>query len=283
MKILVTGARGQLGYDICRVLAARGVPHRGIDIEELDLTNGQAVQVYLNEYRPDALIHCASFTAVDKAEDDAARCYAINADATRSLAKCCADLGAKMLYISTDYVFAGDGTQPHTEDEPAQPLSVYGKSKLMGEEYVRELLPAHFIVRISWLFGINGSNFVRTMLRLSQTKSEISVVNDQIGSPTYSYDLAHLLCDIILTDRYGTYHASNEGFCSWAEFAAEIMRVSGSDTEIRPIPSDEYPTRATRPHNSRLDKSRLKEAGFTPLPHWKDALLRYLNELSSLQ
>ena len=183
-----------------------------------------------------------------------------------------------MLYLSTDYVFSGSGTHFHTVDEPCEPLSVYGKSKLMGEQAVRELLSSHFIVRISWLFGINGANFVRTMLRLCETKTEISVVNDQIGSPTYSYDVAHLLCDMIVTDRFGTYHATNEGYCSWAEFAEAIMQLSNKTTRIHPIPSSEYPSRAARPLNSRMNKDELDKNGFERLPHWKDALSRFLKE-----
>ena len=281
MKILVTGVKGQLGYDVCRVLSARKIEHRGIDIEELDLTDRAAVEAYLQSYRPDGVIHCAAYTAVDLAESNPDACFAVNGTAAEYLAAACAQAGAKMIYISTDYVFSGEGTHFHPVDEPTAPLSVYGKSKAAGEEAVRRLLDAHFIVRISWLFGVNGKNFVRTMISLSKTRDTLSVVDDQIGSPTYSYDLAHLLCDMIVTDRYGTYHASGEGVCSWAEFAAEIMRLCRRNTAVKPIPTCDYPTPATRPKNSRLDKSRLTQNGFALLPHWKDALARYLDEIQN--
>ena len=208
----------------------------------------------------------------------------MNADGTLHLARAAAALGAKFLYVSTDYVFPGDGDAFYEPADPVGPLSVYGRSKQLGEEHVRRTLNEHFIVRTSWVFGVNGKNFVKTMLRLAETKEEISVVCDQIGSPTYTYDLARLLCDMIVTDRYGTYHATNEGVCSWAEFAAEIMRQSRKETRIRPIPAAQYPTRATRPRNSRLSKDKLTENGFSRLPDWKDALARFLkeNEAASL-
>ena len=279
MKILVTGVNGQLGYDVCRILSDRGMEHRGVDVADFDLTDPAAVQGYLAAYRPDAVIHCAAYTAVDQGEDDPARMLAVNADGTRFLAEAAAQLGAKLLFVSTDYVFAGNGTTPYRPEDPTAPLSAYGHSKVLGEEAVRSLLPTHFIVRTSWVFGINGNNFVKTMLRLAQTRDELTVVCDQIGSPTYSYDLAGLLCDMIASDRFGTYHATNEGLCSWAEFAAEIMRQSGKKTVIRPIPAAEYPSRAKRPYNSRLSKDKLTENGFLRLPDWKDALSRFLKEI----
>ena len=282
MKILVTGANGQLGYDVCRILSARGINHCGVDLSDFDITDCAAVEAYLSDSRPDAVIHCSAYTAVDLAEDDSARCFAVNADGTLHLARAAAALGAKFLYVSTDYVFPGNGEVFYEPDDPTGPLSVYGRSKQLGETYVRKTLDEHFIVRISWTFGINGKNFVKTMLRLAETKSELSVVCDQIGSPTYTYDLARLLCDMIVTDRYGTYHATNEGVCSWAEFAAEIMRQSRKETRIRPIPSSQYPTRAIRPLNSRLSKDKLTENGFFRLPDWKDALARFLKENEAL-
>lgn len=279
MKILVTGVKGQLGYDVCRVLDARGIENRGVDIEDFDITDKNAVNNYILAYRPDAIIHCSAYTAVDKAEDDEERCTNVNANGPANIAAAAVAVGAKMMYISTDYVFPGTGESFYTPEDATGPLSVYGKTKLMGENAVREATPRHFIVRISWVFGKNGGNFVKTMLRLAETKTDLNVVADQIGSPTYTYDLSLLLCDMILTDRFGTYHATNEGVCSWAEFAAEIMRQAEKKTEIHPIPSSQYPTRASRPLNSRMSKDKLVKNGFSRLPDWKDALSRYLAEL----
>lgn len=279
MKILVTGVKGQLGYDICRILTERGIENRGVDIEDFDVTDEAAVNNYIKDYAPTAVIHCSAFTAVDRAEDEIELCTRVNADGTRNIAKAAEAIGAKLMYISTDYVFPGTGEQFYEPDDSTGPLSVYGKTKLLGEEAVRSTTNRHFIVRISWVFGINGNNFIKTMLRLSETKTDLNVVCDQIGSPTYTYDLSHLLCDMIVTERYGTYHATNEGVCSWAEFAAEIMQAAGKSTVIHPIPTSEYPTRASRPLNSRMSKDKLEENGFSRLPHWKDALKRYLKEL----
>lgn len=279
MKVLVTGAKGQLGYDVCRVLAARGIEHRGVDVCDFDITDSREVLRFVSEYRPTAIVHCAGYTAVDRAEEEAARCFLINADGAANLAHAAKAVDAKMLYISTDYVFSGKGDSHHEVDEPTEPLSVYGKSKLLGENYVKNTLPRYFIVRISWLFGINGANFVRTMLDLSKTRSELRVVCDQIGSPTYSLDLAQLLCDMIASEKYGIYHATNDGICSWAEFASTILQLAGRDTRITPVSTEEYPTKAVRPRNSRLSKQSLSDAGFSTLPHWQDALERYLAEL----
>lgn len=280
MKILVTGVNGQLGYDVCRILTARGIENIGVDINDFDITDAKATRAYLLKAAPDAIIHCSAFTAVDRAEDETELCERVNVDGTENIANVAKELGAKMMYISTDYVFPGTGEQFYSVNDATAPLSVYGKTKLGGENVVRALLNEHFIVRISWVFGINGKNFVRTMLRLAETKDEISVVCDQIGSPTYTYDLAILLCDMIVTDKYGTYHATNEGICSWHEFASEIMRLAGKSTVVHPITSDQYPARAPRPLNSRMSKDALEAAGFARLPHWKDALARYLEELS---
>lgn len=283
MKILVTGVKGQLGYDLCRMLNARGIENRGVDIEDFDITDRGATLRYITDYKPDAIIHCSAFTAVDRAEDEVELCTRVNAEGPANIAAAAKLLGAKMMYISTDYVFPGTGTEAYCPEDPTGPLSVYGKTKLMGEEAVRMHCENHFIVRISWVFGINGNNFVKTMLRLSQTRTDLNVVCDQIGSPTYTYDLARLLCDMIVTDRFGTYHATNEGLCSWAEFAAEIMRLSGKQTVIHPIPTSEYPTRAVRPLNSRMSKDKLEENGFMRLPTWQDALSRYLEELNAAE
>lgn len=278
MKILVTGAGGQLGYDVCKVLAARGVEHRGVDIQDFDITDAAATRTYIVEYGPDAVIHCSAWTAVDRAEDEPERCRAVNVDGTRNIAAACREIGAKLLYISTDYVFSGAGERFYEPEDPTGPLSVYGETKLGGEQAVRELLNRWFIVRISWVFGKNGKNFVRTMLGLAETRTEVNVVRDQVGSPTYTVDLAPLLCDMIATEQYGVYHATNEGVCSWAEFAREIFRLAGKDVRVNAIPTSEYPTRAVRPLNSRMSKDKLEQMGFVRLPGWQDALERYLRQ-----
>ena len=283
MKILVTGVKGQLGYDLCRILSDRGIEHLGADIEDFDITDAKATEAFITAYHPDAIIHCSAYTAVDRAEDDVELCTRVNAEGPANIAAVAKQLGAKMMYISTDYVFPGTGETAYSPEDPTGPLSVYGKTKLKGEEAVRAASDRHFIVRISWVFGINGNNFVKTMLRLAETRTDLNVVADQIGSPTYTYDLSRLLCDMIVTDKFGTYHATNEGLCSWAEFAAEIMRLGGKSTAIHPIPTAEYPTRAVRPLNSRMSKDKLEENGFCRLPHWKDALARYLDELNQAQ
>jgi len=279
MKVLVTGVNGQLGYDVCKVLAVRKIEHRGVDIGDIDITDAQAVREQVTAYHPDAVIHCAAWTAVDRAEDEPEKCRAVNVNGTRNIAAACRETGAKLLYVSTDYVFPGTGEQFYEPDDPTGPLSVYGKTKLGGELAVQELLERYFIVRTSWVFGRNGNNFVKTMLRLAETKTEVNVVCDQMGSPTYTADLAPLLCDMIVTDKYGVYHATNEGICTWAEFAQEIFRQTGKDVRVNAIPTSEYSTRAVRPLNSRMSKEKLTEAGFKRLPAWQDALRRYLKEL----
>ncbi|HEX2946570.1 MAG TPA: dTDP-4-dehydrorhamnose reductase [Clostridia bacterium] len=279
MKILVTGYKGQLGYEVVKVLEQRGIDCLGADIEQFDITDREAVNTYVKGYRPDAVIHCSAYTAVDKAEDEEKLCEAVNAEGTRNIALVCRELDAKMIYISSDYVFPGTGNGESEVNDPIGPLNVYGITKFAGELVVREMLPKHFIVRISWLFGLNGKNFIRTMLRLGKELSEVKVVCDQIGSPTYTADIARLLCDMAVTDKYGTYHATNEGFCSWAEFAEEIFLQAGYETKVNHIPTSEYPAKARRPMNSRLSKKSLDEAGFMRLPAWKDALERYLKEL----
>lgn len=278
MKVLLTGARGQLGCDVMKVLTARDLPHLGLGKAECDVTNGDAVRQCLTVYGPDVVIHCAAYTAVDRAEDEEELCRTVNVRGTENVAHACAELGAKMLYLSTDYIFPGNGETPFETDDPTGPLNAYGRSKLGGEKAVREALDRYFIVRISWVFGKYGKNFVKTMLRLGREKSFVKVVEDQVGSPTYTADLAPLLCDMIATDKYGIYHATNEGTSSWAEFAAEIFRQMGSTASVVPIPSGEYPVRAARPLNSRLSKRSLDEAGFRRLPAWQDALKRFLEE-----
>ncbi len=279
MKILVTGVGGQLGYDVCKVLTARGIENKGADLADFDITDADATRDAIVRYRPDAVIHCSAWTAVDKAEDEPDRVRAVNVEGPRNIAAVCREIGAKMLYPSTDYVFPGTGEHFYEPDDPTGPLSVYGSTKLGGENAIKELLDCYFIVRISWVFGIHGSNFVKTMLRLAESRKEVNVVCDQIGSPTYTADLAELLCDMIITEKYGTYHATNEGICSWAEFAQTIFDMAGKPVKVNPILSSEYPTRATRPLNSRMSKEKLTAMGYHRLPSWQDALARYLKEL----
>lgn len=283
MKLLVTGTKGQLGYDVCKVLSARGIEHRGVDIEDFDITNVQATHDYIAAYRPDGVIHCSAWTAVDRAEDELEKVRAVNAEGPRNIASVCKEIGAKLVYISTDYVFPGTGDRFYEPDDPTGPLGAYGVTKLEGERAVQALLERYFIVRVSWVFGKNGSNFIKTMLRLAETKSELNVVCDQIGSPTYTADLAPLLCDMVESEKYGVYHATNEGICSWAEFAEEIFRLSGKDVKVNPVPTSEYPTRAVRPLNSRMSKAKLEAMGFSRLPDWHDALVRYLRELEGAE
>lgn len=280
MRILVTGASGQLGYDVERELERRGIEHLGTSSRELDITDREAVERLMAAYRPDAAIHCAAYTKVDLAEDEPERCWAVNADGTRNLAAACREIGAKMLYISTDYVFPGTGERSYETGDPTGPVNTYGRSKLAGELAVQSLSEKYFIVRISWVFGKNGNNFVKTMLRLAETKAELSVVCDQIGSPTYTADLAPLLCDMVQTERYGVYHATNEGTCAWSEFAEAIFELAGRQVVVHPIPTSAYPTRAARPLNSRMSKECLHSNGFQELPEWKNALARYLKEIT---
>lgn len=280
MRILVTGASGQLGYDVERELERRGIEHLGTSSRELDITDREAVERLMAAYRPDAAIHCAAYTKVDLAEDEPERCWAVNADGTRNMAAACRKTGAKLLYISTDYVFPGTGERSYETGDPTGPVNTYGRSKLAGELAVQSLLEKYFIVRISWVFGKNGNNFVKTMLRLAETKAELSVVCDQIGSPTYTADLAPLLCDMVQTERYGVYHATNEGTCAWSEFAEAIFELAGRQVVVHPISTSAYPTRAARPLNSRMSKECLHSNGFQELPEWKNALARYLKEIT---
>ena len=304
MKIFVTGVAGQLGHDVMNELAARG--HEGVGGDllpqyagiadgsavtrapyvPLDITDGEAVSRVLSEVKPDAVIHCAAWTAVDLAEDEDKRdkVRAINADGTRHIAQACKALGCKLMYISTDYVFDGQGETPWQPDcTDYAPLNVYGQTKLEGELAVRELVERFFIVRIAWVFGLSGKNFIRTMLRLGETHASVRVVCDQIGTPTYTLDLARLLVNMIETEKYGVYHATNGGgYISWADFAQEIFRQAGMATQVVPVTTAEYGlSKAARPFNSRLDKTKLVESGFEPLPDWRDALGRYLAALQA--
>ena len=303
MKVLVTGVAGQLGHDVMNELHRRGQEGVGSDVAPvysgaadgspvtampyvpLDITDSAAVERVLERERPDAVIHCAAWTAVDAAEEpeNLDKVTAVNAAGTRHMAAVCGRLGCKLMYISTDYVFDGQEEQPWTPDCTAYaPLNVYGRTKLDGELAVQGLTERFFIVRIAWVFGVNGKNFIRTMLRLGKTHDTLRVVNDQIGTPTYTLDLARLLVDMIETEKYGIYHATNEGgYISWAEFAREIFRQAGMNhVTVQPVTTAEYGlSRAARPFNSRLDKRKLQEAGFTPLPDWRDALARYLREI----
>jgi dTDP-4-dehydrorhamnose reductase len=279
MKVLVTGYSGQLGYDVVREGKARGYEMYGTSSHDLDIKDKHGVYTYVAKLKPDVIIHCAAFTGVDKAEDDQEACYEVNVDGTKNLAEIAKEIGAKFLYISTDYVFDGKGNEPFSEMDEPNPIGYYGITKLKGEKVVQSLLTEWFIVRISWVFGINGNNFVKTMLRLSETKNELNVVGDQKGSPTYTPDLSRILIDMIETESYGIYHASNEGFCSWAEFAEEIFKQAGKRVIVNDIATDEYPTRAVRPKNSKMSKQKLVNNGFNKLPSWQDAVGQYLIEL----
>lgn len=280
MKILVTGAKGQLGTDLMNELAKRGLEGMGVDVEEMDITDADACRRVISASGADAVIHCAAYTAVDAAEDNVELCRRINGEGTRNVAQACRDAGIKLMYISTDYVFDGQGTRPWEPDDERHPLNVYGLTKYEGELAVEELTDKYFTVRIAWVFGAAGKNFIKTMLRLGKERGAVSVVDDQVGSPTYTYDLARLLVDMIQTDRYGRYHATNEGLCSWYEFAVEIFRQAGmDDVKVTPVSSSEFPAKAVRPSNSRMSKEKLTENGFELLPSWQDALSRYLGEI----
>lgn len=280
--ILVTGSTGQLGKDIILKLEELNIPYIGIN-STIDITTN-AITDFILEKKPTSVIHCAAYTAVDKAESEQAQCEKVNAVGTENIVKACKKIDAKMIYISTDYVFSGEGEEPFLPNHKKSPQNVYGQSKLKGELSVINNIDKYFIVRISWVFGANGNNFVKTMLRLGAEKDELSVVCDQVGSPTYTKDLAILLCEMIHTEKYGIYHATNEGFCSWSEFAKEIMKKAGLDCKVNPITTENYQTLAKRPLNSRLDKSMLINNGFNLLPNWKEALDRYLKkELEGLK
>ena len=280
MKVFVTGVKGQLGYDVVNELEKRGHTAIGVDIDELDITDAAAVEAMLTEVKPDAVIHCAAWTAVDAAEDNIEKCRLVNAGGTENIAKVCKALDCKMMYISTDYIFDGEGTRPWEPDDPVTtPLNVYGLTKYEGEEAVRKTVEKFFIVRIAWVFG-KGKNFIKTMINLGKTHDHLTVVNDQVGTPTYTYDLARLLVDMIETDKYGNYHATNEGgYITWYDFACEIFRQAGIEVDVAPVSSDQYPAKAKRPSNSRMSKQKLVDNGFELLPTWQDALGRYLKTI----
>ena len=303
MKVLVTGVAGQLGHDVMNELHKRGYEGVGSDIApkysgaddgtavtkmdyvQMDITNSQEVTETIKKVNPDVVVHCAAWTAVDLAEEseNKEKVMAINVGGTENIAKVCKELDCKMVYISTDYVFDGYGTRPWEEDcKDYAPLNVYGESKLMGEKVVSLNLEKYFIVRIAWVFGVNGNNFIKTMLNVGKKFDTLKVVNDQIGTPTYTYDLSRLLVDMIETDKYGYYHATNEGgYISWYDFACEIFKQAGYKTKVNPVTTEEYGvSKARRPFNSRLNKTKLVDNGFTPLPDWKDALSRYLKEIA---
>lgn len=281
MKVLVTGVKGQLGHDVMNELAKRGYEGVGVDVEEMDITDAQAVDRVIREADVDKVVHCAAWTAVDAAEDNVEMCRKVNAYGTENIAKVCADMDIPMLYLSTDYVFDGEGERPWEPDDPvSSPLNVYGQTKYEGEQAIEKLLDKYYIVRIAWVFGINGNNFIKTMLRLGETHDTLTVVNDQVGTPTYTYDLARLLVDMLEKDAYGKYHVTNEGgYITWYEFAKEIFAQAGMNVTVVPVTSDQFPAKAKRPHNSRLNKKKLEENGFEPLPAWQDALKRYLEEI----
>ena len=276
MKVLVTGANGQLGQDVIRELKEQHIECLGTTRDMLDLTDEHSVHRLIIEYSPDIVVHCAAYTAVDKAEDEIELCRKVNVDGTKYVVDACKVIDAKLMYISTDYVFSGKGTSFYQINDEKGPINVYGQSKLDGEKIVKQYLDKYFIVRISWVFGIHGNNFVKTMLRLGESHSILRVVDDQIGSPTYTEDLSRLLVSMIQTDKYGIYQAHNEGVCSWAEFARTIFKLANMNVTVESIPSYEYPTKAIRPLNSRMDTSKLKKNGFYLLPVWEDALKRYI-------
>ena len=301
-KILVTGVNGQLGYDVVLELNKRGYEAIGVDREKMDLTNSEDIKNVIYDVKPHGIIHCAAYTAVDAAEDNIELCERVNALAVKEIATYAKDLDIPMIYISTDYVFNGmkginqnnvdevaymiEGNNickeyylEYTEEDKVNPINVYGRTKYEGEMYVRDILDKYYIVRISWVFGENGNNFIDTMLRLSKDRDELNVIDDQVGSPTYTKDLAPLLVDMLESDRYGTYHATNDGYCSWYEFAKEIFDVAGVDIKVNPITTNMYPTKAKRPFNSKMSKNKLIKNEFKMLRHWKDALKDYINNV----
>ena len=287
LKILVTGVKGQLGYDCCRILAKEGYKNvLGIDKDELDITDEKAVWAFILDYKPDVIMHNAAWTAVDKAEEFIDLVYKVNVNGPEYIAKAAKEVGAKMFYISTDYVFDGKGTTPFEVNDPKNGLSIYGKSKSEGEDKVRANTNKYFILRTSWVFGINGNNYIKTMLKLSKMKDELNIVCDQIGSPTYTYDLATMMVKMMESEKYGIYHVTNDGFTSWCDFTKYIYEVKGiTNVKVNPITTEEYlkmnPNQARRPLNSRLSKQSLVDAGFGLLPSWKDATERFLKELGN--
>lgn len=281
MRALVTGVKGQLGYDVMNELAKRGYEGVGVDVEEMDITDAAAVDRVIKESKVDKVVHCAAWTAVDAAEDNVEMCRKVNALGTENIAKVCKELDIPMIYFSTDYVFDGKGTRPWEPDDPVvEPLNVYGLTKYEGEQAVEKYLDKYYIVRIAWVFGVNGKNFIKTMLNLGKTHDTITVVNDQVGTPTYTYDLARLVVDMLEKEEYGKYHVTNEGgYISWYEFAKEIFAQAGMNVNVVPVSAEEYKAKAARPSNSRMEKKKLDEHGFDRLPAWQDALSRYLKAI----
>ena len=281
MRVLVTGVKGQLGHDIMNELAKRGYEGVGVDIEEMDITDAAAVDRVIKESGADKVVHCAAWTAVDAAEDNVDLCRKINAGGTENIAKVCKELDIPMIYFSTDYVFDGQGVRPwEPDDQVVSPLNVYGQTKYEGEQAVEKYLEKYYIVRIAWVFGVNGKNFIKTMLNLGKNHEMLTVVDDQIGTPTYTYDLSRLVVDMLEKEEYGKYHVTNEGgYISWADFAKEIFRQADMKVEVKPVTTAEYGAKAVRPYNSRLEKKKLDEHGFERLPDWQDALSRYLKEI----
>ena len=275
-NILVTGSTGQLGSDVVNELLKRGYSTLSPNRSEFNLCSEDSIRNYILNSNCEAIVHCAAYTQVDKAEDEKDLCIKINTTATKHIVKCAKILDIPMIYISTDYVFDGTKDGEYTENDETNPINIYGESKLAGEKYVQEILDKYYIVRTSWVFNINGKNFIETMLRLSKANNQLSIVNDQIGSPTYTKDLSRLLVDMLETSKYGLYHATNEGYCSWYEFANTIFKLANINIDIKAINSNEYASRAKRPLNSKLSKDKLIEYGFKPLPHWEDALKDYL-------
>lgn len=275
MKVLVTGANGQLGYDVVKELQKQNIECCGATRKDFDIVDFEATEKFITNYMPDVVIHCAAYTAVDKAEDEQGLCYLVNASATENIAQISKKIDAKMVYISTDYVFDGTKKDFYEVDDKPNPVNVYGRTKLLGEQAVQKILNKYFIVRISWVFGEHGSNFVKTMLRLGKERKELNIVADQYGSPTYTADLAPLLIEMIKTDKYGIYHATNEGVCSWEEFAEEIFKLAKMNVKVNRITTDEYPTKAKRPLNSRLSKEKLDKY-FYKLPFWEIALEKFI-------
>ena len=281
MRALVTGVKGQLGFDVMNELAKRGYEGIGVDVEEMDITDAEAVDRVIKESHVDSVVHCAAWTAVDAAEDNVEMCRKVNALGTENIARVCKELDIPMIYFSTDYVFDGEGTRPWEPDDPVvEPLNVYGLTKYEGEQAVEKYLDKYYIVRITWVFGVNGKNFIKTMLNLGKTHDTLTVVNDQIGTPTYTYDLARLVVDMLEKEEYGKYHVTNEGgYISWYDFAKEIFKQAGMDINVVPVSAEQYKAKAKRPSNSRLEKKKLDEHGFKRLPTWQDALSRYLKEI----
>ena len=284
MKVLVTGVNGQLGYELVKELNNKGYTDiLAVDKDEMDITNKDMVNNVIKNYHPDVIFHCAAWTAVDKAEDEKEACYNVNVNGTKYISEAAKEIDAKLIYISTDYVFDGTKEGLYEIDDEVNPKSVYGETKYEGEQLVRQNNLKHFIVRISWVFGINGNNFIKTMLKLAETRNELTVVADQFGSPTYTVDLAKLLVEMSETEKYGTYHANNEGYCNWAEFAEYIFKVNNKEVNVKHITSEEYPQKAYRPRNSKLSKQSLDDNGFNRLPSWENAVERYSKELKKVK